>query len=60
MNRKCLRHWWTGDSTKLEWCKRCGLMRTYPNIPLKKLFYKLDDIGQQGILKKKLKQELNL
>ena len=58
--RKCLRHWWIGDSMKLEYCKRCYLMRTYPKIPLKKLYYSLDDIGIQGQFKKKLKEELNL
>lgn len=60
MTRKCLRHSWTGDSMKLEWCRRCSLMRTYPQIPLKKLYYFLDDIGVQGKRKKELKQELGL
>ena len=60
MKQECLRHWWTGDSMKLEWCKRCGLMRTYPQIPLKKRFYFLDDIGIQGMEKQRLKKELEL
>jgi len=58
MKRDCLRHWWSGDSNKLEYCKRCGLMRTNPNTLLKKTFYYLDDIREQGKLKKELQKIL--